>query len=158
MCCHVPSPRGSPLDVEPFVGASGVRGFLWSAAAEGASTSSTATKEAEMDHEANRRIQTLPTWSQAPPPCPPHGAIKPRSCRSYHRAVPPPSLGVALAHPLTEPFQLPLSPIAAATAGGALGFLVAMVVPRGVDGSRPRSDRPVESWMGPLAPAQIATR
>jgi hypothetical protein len=72
--------------------------------------------------------------------------------------VRPPSLGVALAHPLTEPFQLPLSPLAAATAGGVLVFLVALVVPRAQPGSSRQDDRALASWTGLLSPAQIATR
>ena len=69
----------------------------------------------------------------------------------------PPTLGVALAHPLTEPFQLPLSPLAAATAGAALVFLVAMAVPRKADSSE-EEVRPVTSWAGSLTPAQVVTR
>jgi hypothetical protein len=71
--------------------------------------------------------------------------------------VPPPGLAVALAHPLTEPFQLPLSPIAAASAGGALVFLVAMVVPRASTPTGMSRDR-VPSWRGELSPAQVVTR
>jgi hypothetical protein len=72
--------------------------------------------------------------------------------------VRPPSLGVALAHPLTEPFQLPFSPLAAATAGGVLVFLVALAVPRAQPGSSRQDDRAIASWTGSLSPAQIATR
>lgn len=68
----------------------------------------------------------------------------------------PPSLGVALAHPLTQPFQLPFSPLAAATAGGALVFLTAMAVPRAA-GPDARS-HPTASWVGPLSHLQVATR
>jgi hypothetical protein len=76
----------------------------------------------------------------------------------YHLPVRPPSLGVALAHPLTEPFQLPLSPLAAATAGGALVFIVAMAVPRSRPSSPRQDDRPLASWTGELSSAQVATR
>jgi hypothetical protein len=69
--------------------------------------------------------------------------------------VPQPSLGVALAHPLTEPFQLPVSPIVASTVGAAFVFLVAMLVPRG----RAREAvQPLPSWDGSLTAPQMVTR
>jgi hypothetical protein len=70
----------------------------------------------------------------------------------------PPPLGVALAHPLTEPFQLPVSPLAAASAGAGLVLLVAFAVPRGANRFDEDRERPVASWAGSLSAPQLVTR
>ncbi len=63
--------------------------------------------------------------------------------------------GVLFAHPLTETYELPVSPLVAANAAAALVLLVALSV-RG--GARRPSDGPVASWAGSLTAAQRATR
>jgi hypothetical protein len=63
--------------------------------------------------------------------------------------------GVLFAHPLSESYALPVSPLAAANATAALVFLVAFAV-RGR--SRRVAEGPVPSWTGSLDPAQIVTR
>jgi hypothetical protein len=60
-----------------------------------------------------------------------------------------------LAHPLTEPFQLPVSPLVAATLGAGLVLLVALAVPQGTSGSE---QEPESSWAGSLGRAQLVTR
>jgi hypothetical protein len=65
---------------------------------------------------------------------------------------------VALAHPLTEPFQLPISPLVAASAGAALVLLVAFAVPRGARRSDEKPEREVASWARPLSAPQRAAR
>lgn len=78
------------------------------------------------------------------------------------RAVPPPTgaplLGVALAHPLTEPFQLPISPLVAATAGAGLVLFVAFAVPRRIRRFHRKPERQVASWTGSLSAAQLVAR
>jgi hypothetical protein len=69
-----------------------------------------------------------------------------------------PRLGVALAHPLTEPFALPVSPVAAASAGAGLVLLVAFAVPRGTPRVSEESKWPPASWAGSLSASQLATR
>jgi hypothetical protein len=69
--------------------------------------------------------------------------------------VPATLAGVLFAHPLSEPYHLPVSPLVAANAAAALVFLVALAVP---GGRRPYAGDPVTSWAGSLTPAQIATR
>jgi hypothetical protein len=64
---------------------------------------------------------------------------------------------VPLAHPLTEPFQLPISPLVAATAGAGLVLLVAFAVPRGTRRSVETPERKLASW-GPLTAPQLVTR
>jgi hypothetical protein len=63
-----------------------------------------------------------------------------------------------LAHPLTEPFQLPVSPLVSAWAITALVLIAAFLVPQ----SRARSDgvshSEAASWAGPLSAAQLAAR
>jgi hypothetical protein len=82
--------------------------------------------------------------------------------RRIIRRVPPPLgvpfLGVPLAHPLSAPFQLPISPLAAATAGAGLVLLVAFAVPRGPRRSEARSEAHVASWTGSLSLPQRLTR
>ncbi len=63
---------------------------------------------------------------------------------------------MALAHPLSEPYQLPVSPAIAADCAAALVLLVAFSVPEGR--SRERGVRGLHSWSGALSPAQVATR
>jgi hypothetical protein len=65
---------------------------------------------------------------------------------------------VALAHPLTEPFQLPVSPLVSASVAACLVLVVAFAVPEG----RPRVLQQLElhvvSWAGSLSVPQRATR
>src|SRR5687768_7608993 len=63
-----------------------------------------------------------------------------------------------LAHPLTEPYNLPVSPLVAAWAATVLVLVVAFAWPRARAGSSEASERPFTSWAGPLAPAQWACR
>jgi hypothetical protein len=67
-------------------------------------------------------------------------------------------MSVPLAHPLTEPFQLPISPLVAATAGGGLVLLVAFAVPRGARRVDHRTERQITSWAGSVSPLQLPTR
>jgi len=62
---------------------------------------------------------------------------------------------VALAHPLTEPFGLPVSPLLAAWIAVALVLLVAFGVPRGEPMSPTRESG---SWAGSLSRPQLAVR
>jgi hypothetical protein len=65
---------------------------------------------------------------------------------------------VALAHPLSEPFQLPISPLAAATASAGLVLLVAFTVPSAMGRSRGGQALQVASWAGTVSAAQLVTR
>ncbi len=69
-----------------------------------------------------------------------------------------PLSGIALAHPLTEPYELPLSPLAAASAAGGLVLLVAFAAPRGGRQIPEGPGRPVTSWAGSLDASQLVTR
>lgn len=69
-----------------------------------------------------------------------------------------PPLAGTLAHPLTQPFQLPVSPVVAASVGAVLVLVVALAWPRGPDGAIEETPSPVESWAGSLSTAQIAAR
>lgn len=66
--------------------------------------------------------------------------------------------GVPLAHPLTEPFQLPVSPLLAATLAGALVLVVAFAMPRRTPSAEEVPGTPLASWTGRLSAFQIATR
>lgn len=77
---------------------------------------------------------------------------------AYDRAVRPAlalSLGVPFAHPLSEPFHLPISPLLAANLAALVVFVAAFAVraarrrPEGAD---------TASWAGTLSGAQVATR
>jgi hypothetical protein len=63
---------------------------------------------------------------------------------------------VLLAHPLSEPFQLPISPLAAATAAGGLVLAVIFAMPAG--NKRAPRETAVASWAGSLSRAQLGTR
>ena len=63
--------------------------------------------------------------------------------------------GVLFAHPLSETYELPLSPLVAANAAAALVFVLAFVVP---GGRRRPSAGTVASWAGALTRAQIVVR
>jgi hypothetical protein len=73
-------------------------------------------------------------------------------------AFPEPSLAGTLAHPLTQPFALPVSPLVAAAAGAVLVFVVALVWPRARPQGRARPEALTASWAGRLSASQIATR
>lgn len=72
-------------------------------------------------------------------------------------AFPQRPLAGTLAHPLTQPFELPVSPLVAAAAGAVLIFVVALVWPRARRDGRKRLDA-LASWAGPLSAFQIAAR
>jgi hypothetical protein len=77
--------------------------------------------------------------------------------------VPPPLgaailAGVPLAHPLTEPFQLPVSPLVAAIAAAALVLLVAFAVPRRALAVEEAPATRLASWAGRLSAFQVTTR
>lgn len=63
-----------------------------------------------------------------------------------------------LAHPLTDPFQLPVSPLVAATVGAGLVLVVALALPRGARRWDNHLDRQTASWAGSLSAAQIVGR
>jgi hypothetical protein len=75
-----------------------------------------------------------------------------------------------LAHPLTQPFQLPVSPLVAAAAGAVIVFVVALAMPRGPRRivacagarisaeSRLVTDALTASWAGSLSRPQVVTR
>jgi hypothetical protein len=63
-----------------------------------------------------------------------------------------------LAHPLTDPFQLPFSPLVAASAGAGLVLVVAFAVPRRTERPDEEPERRVASWAGSLSPAQVVAR
>ena len=62
-----------------------------------------------------------------------------------------------LAHPLTQPFNFPVSPLVAAVAVAAVVVGVAFAVPAGRPGET-ASWRDVSSWAGSLSAAQLVTR
>jgi hypothetical protein len=64
--------------------------------------------------------------------------------------------GVVFAHPLTQPFHLPVSPFVAADLAAVLVLAVAFALPARA-GRAPAGDEPA-SWAGPLSRAQVATR
>jgi hypothetical protein len=66
--------------------------------------------------------------------------------------------GAVLAHPLTQPYHLPASPLLLAYAAAALVLLVALAVPGGR--ARPLEGRrgEVTSWAGSLSAPEAATR
>jgi hypothetical protein len=68
------------------------------------------------------------------------------------------SFGMLLAHPLTEPFQLPVSPLVSATAAACLVLLVAFTVSEGKPRFLEQPDLHVVSWAGSLSVPQRATR
>jgi hypothetical protein len=65
---------------------------------------------------------------------------------------------VPLAHPLSEPFQLPISPLAAAIAGAGVVLLVAFAVPCGTSRLGKTPEPRVASWTGPLSAPQLVAR
>jgi hypothetical protein len=70
-----------------------------------------------------------------------------------------PLADVALAHPLTQPFNLPVSPLAAAWSITVLVLLVAFAWPAsGRHRSRESSERAVASWAGSLSGSQWVSR
>lgn len=66
--------------------------------------------------------------------------------------------GLPLAHPLTQQYHLPLSPLALAYAAAAVVVVVAFAVPRASGPARPRGARVVTSWAGSLSAPRVATR
>jgi hypothetical protein len=67
-------------------------------------------------------------------------------------------VSVPLAHPLTEPYNLPVSPLAAAWLATILVLLVAFAWPRAGSRSSEASERPFTSWTGSLTPLQRTSR
>lgn len=63
-----------------------------------------------------------------------------------------------LAHPVSQPFHLPVSPLVAALLAGGLVLLVAFACPRGRPRSLREAERHVASWAGSLSAAQMVTR
>ena len=128
-----------PVEVAPAVGASGVRGFVWSASA-GAATeqrdeSSTGRPRDEPAHESS-------SWCTGAP-----GTRDPGAQTSY-----------PLAHPLTQPYGLPVSPLVLGYAAAALVLVVAFAVPRGARRATAGDVGEVASWAGSLSAPQVATR
>jgi hypothetical protein len=68
------------------------------------------------------------------------------------------SLSLPLAHPLTQPFDFPVSPLVAALAAAACVLLVAFAWPERGPRRADRLEREVASWTGSLSPAQVVTR
>jgi hypothetical protein len=66
--------------------------------------------------------------------------------------------GPPLAHPLTQTYHLPLSPVLLAYAAAALVVGVALFVPQGAPPSGDRRRPEVASWAGSLSAPQVATR
>lgn len=66
--------------------------------------------------------------------------------------------GVPLAHPLTQPYNLPVSPLVAAFAGAVLVLLVAAAWPEASDRRGQDPERRVASWTGALSPSQLVIR
>jgi hypothetical protein len=62
---------------------------------------------------------------------------------------------VPLAHPLTQPFNFPVSPLVAALAAAGVVLVVAFVAPVGRTPVRARRD---ESWVGALSRLQVLSR
>jgi hypothetical protein len=67
-------------------------------------------------------------------------------------------LDLPLAHPLTQPFQLPVSPLVAAWAAAALVLAVALAWPTASERHATLTGQPAESWAGSLSGAQWLTR
>ena len=65
-------------------------------------------------------------------------------------------IGALLAHPLTRPYHLPLSPLLVADAIAAIVLVVAFTVP--ARRFRAATAEGFESWRGRLSPPQVATR
>jgi hypothetical protein len=67
---------------------------------------------------------------------------------------------VALAHPLTQPFVLPVAPLVAALAAAAAVLATAFAVPRAAHASTlgERTESPLASWAGGLSTSQWVTR
>jgi hypothetical protein len=67
---------------------------------------------------------------------------------------------VALAHPLTQPFVLPVAPLVAALGAAALVLATAFAWPQGAhpSPSKTRSESQVTSWAGSLSASQWVTR
>ncbi|MGH2786400.1 MAG: hypothetical protein ACRDJV_00640 [Actinomycetota bacterium] len=68
-----------------------------------------------------------------------------------------PPADLLFAHPVTQSFALPFSPLVAAVAGSFAVFMVALVWPSR-DEREPRSEPQLTSWAGRLSLPQIATR
>lgn len=66
--------------------------------------------------------------------------------------------GPALAHALTQPYGLPVSPLVAAAAGAALVVAVALAWPERGGRPAPPADARLASWAGSLSRAQVVTR
>jgi hypothetical protein len=66
--------------------------------------------------------------------------------------------GMPLAHPLTQPYGLPISPLVAAWVGAALVLLVAAAWPQAKQRSSRKPGRQVTSWAGSLSTSQAITR
>jgi hypothetical protein len=64
----------------------------------------------------------------------------------------------ALAHPLSEPFHLPVSPAVAADCAAVLVLAAAFAAPWREATAGRRAGRELRSWAGSLSPAQLATR
>jgi hypothetical protein len=65
---------------------------------------------------------------------------------------------VPLAHPLTQPYVLPVSPLVAAWAAAALVLLAALVAPKGGQRSTGAEELELASWAGSLSPLQWLAR
>lgn len=65
---------------------------------------------------------------------------------------------VLLAHPLYEPFQLPVSPLVSATVGAGLVLIVAFAVPAGTRRLDEAPEPQVASWAGSVTASQLVTR
>jgi hypothetical protein len=65
---------------------------------------------------------------------------------------------MVLAHPLTEPFQLPVSPLVSAWACTAAVLLVVFAWPRRASPSGAVSDRETASWNADLSTSRLVTR
>ena len=63
-----------------------------------------------------------------------------------------------LAHPLTQAFELPISPLLAAAAAAAAVLAVAFGWPPGAQSSSGTDGREAGSWAGGLSPSQVAVR
>ena len=77
----------------------------------------------------------------------------PNARRSDWRVVLP------LAHPLTDPYNFPVSPLVAAAAAAALVLILAFACPVGRPHAPARARAwETASWAGALSPLQLATR
>lgn len=79
---------------------------------------------------------------------------RPLPKRPRDRAYP----GATLAHPVTQPFNLPVSPLEAASAAAGLVLAVAFAAPAARIGANDRPDRLFASWAGTLSAWQLVTR